>query len=295
MASFSNHNTPREQHHRHQSTSSINDDVDDGTFKSATTTIGDTLWSQIVIHLEVPERDEIKRILGNESIDGNESLQGELSALKSILDDYRARLSEEAEEEAEEVEEAEEESVEKKEARRRRRRREDGKSKQTTMSTGSAAVVGESMLRPHHSTMQQQFLENQIRSFVLNLSSLTSSTVVVPSLKTPRERHLVETIVGSGGGGSGSGTSGHTSSRGSRGSSRRTTPSPNKTKRRERSKTSPTTTTPERPGTAPEENRTEEEMLRPSSRGSDVSSASAPDVLLGLTPYLNIHQVETVL
>lgn len=101
-----------------------------------------------------------------------------------------------------------------------------------------------------------------------------------------------------------------------------TTTPPLRTRRPPPQKTSPPPVSPPRPGTAPEhaevvhggsretrDNRDKHEGSgdsedsedngeggdRPVSRESVVSTSSAPDVLIGLTPYLNIHHVETVL
>ena len=57
---------------------------------------------------------------------------------------------------------------------------------------------------------------------------------------------------------------------------------------------------PARPGTAPDLTSPEKDILslpsslRPSSRESSASTVSAPDILQGFTPYLNVFDVEKV-
>jgi hypothetical protein len=347
MASFSNHNTPRAP-----------DEVDSNT----NATVGETLWSQIMVHLPLQERDEVKRILGTEVIDDNESVWTELSALKSILDDYRQQLfqrentnikmpaqtQQQHQEQAFEKQQHQDERTTQRNKEiqkhkvvdKRKTNRESGSRQSTAIHSRSILPAGP----------QQLFLESQIRMFVTNLSTLNTTTV--EALSTPRERSLVDAIVNNdkkkkkknttttkkkkknaSGGGHGVVPGGRR---------RRTESSPEK---RTMNAKGPLRKSPDekkngtpdrRPGTAPDarssekrrrsrpspsKHRSKKDMdnetgatatasttndffvrqfhlltsSRPSSRESEMSTSSAPDVLIGLTPYLNVHQVETVL
>jgi hypothetical protein len=316
MSAFSNHNTPR--------TSSSDLFLDDDN----TNHLGETLWCQIMVHLEIPERDEIKRILGTDIIEKNEGLHSELVALKSILDDYRQQLHNEQVgrgciQNTFEVEEklrkrtrsnknnynrSNSSSSQQNQKKSNNNDDDDDDMERTTnkMMAMTTKNNSESLLRRPSSVglQQKKFLENQIRMFVSNLSNLNSNTA--EALKTPRERMLVKSIVGETR--NRSNNSNH--NRSSAGNQRTSEFSLSIRKSKNVSSTTTTSTSssssssfsptmvksPPRPGTAPEEHHSNSTtILRPSSRESSISISSAPDVLIGLTPYLNIHQVDSVL
>ena len=289
MASFSNHNTPRVP--------------TDENIPS----VGETLWTQIITHLPLQERDEVKRILGRSIINDNNSLWQELSALKSILDDYREQLhNEQMQDDAT----AQQNSFEQQEKLRRKQQR-TKQQKQKIQQQQEAQLSN-----PTHSRKvptlslsagpQQMFLEGQIRMFVENLSTLNTTTI--EALSTPRERSLVDAIVSNSNSNDPVGSSSriekdsrnqsrtqrkHRSGQSSKkktatqGRRRRTESSPEKstTSRREPrenntpSKSKTATTTPikskHRPGTAPEDRKSSEERRQKTRNCSSTTTTSS--------------------
>ena len=284
MASFSNHNTPRVP--------------TDENIPS----VGETLWTQIITHLPLQERDEVKRILGRSIINDNNSLWQELSALKSILDDYREQLhNEQMQDDAT----AQQNSFEQQEKLRRKQQR-TKQQKQKIQQQQEAQLSN-----PTHSRKvptlslsagpQQMFLEGQIRMFVENLSTLNTTTI--EALSTPRERSLVDAIVSNSNSNDSVGSSRiekdsrnqsrtqrkHRSGKSSQkktatqGRRRRTESSPEKstTSRREPRETgtpSKSKTTPikskHRPGTAPEDRKGSEERRQKTRNCSSTAASS---------------------
>ena len=289
MASFSNHNTPRVP--------------TDENIPS----VGETLWTQIITHLPLQERDEVKRILGRSIINDNNSLWQELSALKSILDDYREQLhNEQMQDDAT----AQQNSFEQQEKLRRKQQRTKQQKQKIQQQQQEAQLSN-----PTHSRKvptlslsagpQQMFLEGQIRMFVENLSTLNTTTI--EALSTPRERSLVDAIVSNSNSNDSVGSSRiekdsrnqsrtqrkHRSGKSSQkktatqGRRRRTESSPEKstTSRREPrengtpSKSKTATTTPikskHRPGTAPEDRKGSEERRQKTRNCSSTATASS--------------------
>eukprot|EP00946_MAST-07B_sp_MAST-7B-sp1_P001852 g1852.t1 len=278
---------------------------------------GELLWNQICRCLNNPERDEVKRILGAAAIDKNEDLHKELTALKRVLDDYREEL------EAKHRARVNSEDGGRHCASVCRRPKQVG-------GDGESLYRGK-VGSGHHvklpSSLGRRYLEDQIRLFVSNLPSLQTSSEALDGcgsanclgdtgkidqlgglsgLRTPRERHLIQMIV------KGPIRCNAKQDKFIDDDEERRRVNQQEKEQKDRKcqqiKTQKDASDPPcmagsfsaRPGTAPDllspekDILSESSSLRPPSRESSASTVSAPDILQGFTPYLNVFDVEKV-